>query len=45
MGFVGISASMDGKMTLKLMALLSAMIAAAWAAYQATTWLLGFLFW
>jgi hypothetical protein len=35
---------MDWQMTLKLLAVLSAMIAAAWAAFQATTWLLHFLF-
>ena len=31
-------------MTLKLIAVFSAMIAAAWAAFQATTWLLHTLF-
>ena len=31
-------------MTLKLVAVLSAMVAAAWAAFQATSWLLNTLF-
>jgi hypothetical protein len=31
-------------MTLKLIAIFSAMVAAAWAAFQATTWLLQTLF-
>jgi hypothetical protein len=35
---------MDWQMTLKLIAVFSAMAAAAWAAFQATTWLLSFLF-